>query len=67
MNERSIFLEALEKDALAGRSAYLYEACGGDLAMRQRVEALLSSHEQAGSFLGKPVPERLAEKLATPE
>ncbi len=67
MNERSIFLEALEKDALAGRSAYLDEACGGDLAMRQRVEALLSSHEQAGSFLGKPVPERLAEKLATPE
>ena len=67
MNERSIFLEALEKDALAGRSAYLDEACGGDVAMRQRVEALLASHEQAGSFLGKPVPERLAEKLATPE
>jgi hypothetical protein len=67
MNERSIFMEALEKDTLAGRSAYLDEACGGNAAMRQRVEALLVSHEQAGSFLGKPVPQRLAEKLATPE
>ena len=67
MNERSIFMEALEKDTLARRSAYLEGACGGDAALRQRVEALLASHEQAGSFLGKPVPERLAEKRVTPE
>src|SRR5574341_778520 len=52
---------------LAGRSAYLDEACGSDAALRQRVEALLASHEQAGSFLGTPVPQRLAEKRATPE
>jgi serine/threonine protein kinase len=67
MNERSIFMEALEKGTLAGRSTYLDEACGGDATMRRRVEALLASHEQAGSFLGKPAPQRLAEKVVTPE
>ena len=67
MNERAIFMKALDRETLAERSAYLDEACGGDTALRQRVEALLTSHEQAGSFLGKPVPERLAEGLAAPE
>src|SRR5438874_13176908 len=67
MNERAIFMEALDKETQAERSAYLDKACGGDTALRQRVEALLTSHEQAGSFLGKPVPERLAEGLAAPE
>ena len=66
MNERAIFMEALAKETPAQRSAYLAEACGADAALRQRVEALLTSHEQAGSFLNKPIPERLAEKLATP-
>ena len=67
MNERSIFMEALAQETPEQRSAYLEEACGGDRALRQRVEALLASDEQAGSFLGKPVLERLAEKLGTPE
>jgi eukaryotic-like serine/threonine-protein kinase len=67
MNERSIFMAALAQDTPSGRSVYLEEACGGDAALRQRVEALLTSHEHAGSFLGKPIPERLAEKRATPE
>jgi WD40 repeat protein/serine/threonine protein kinase len=66
MNERAIFMEALEKDSLAQRSSFLDEACAGDPAMRRRVEALLGSLEQAGSFLGKPVPERLAEQAAEP-
>ncbi|HZV07524.1 MAG TPA: protein kinase [Gemmataceae bacterium] len=61
MNERAIFLAALEKDTPAQRSAYVAEACGGDEALRRRVEALLASHEQAGGLLEKPVPERLAE------
>jgi serine/threonine protein kinase/tetratricopeptide (TPR) repeat protein len=67
MDERSIFMGALERESAPERSAYLDNACGGDTALRQRVEALLASHEQAGSFLRKPVPERLAEKVATPE
>src|SRR5215470_10931516 len=67
MNERSIFMEALEKATAAKRADYLDTACAGDAALRQRVEALLQSHEQAGDFLGKPVPERLAEELADSE
>jgi serine/threonine protein kinase/Flp pilus assembly protein TadD len=67
MDERSIFMAALERESPPERSAYLDEACGGDAALRQRVEALLASHEQAGTFLRKPVPERLAEKAAAPE
>jgi serine/threonine protein kinase len=66
-NERTIFVEALEKDAPAERSAFLDEACAGDAALRRRVEALLRSHAQAGAFLGKPVPERLAAELPTLE
>src|SRR5215212_1465035 len=66
MNERAIFTEALEKETAAQRSSYLDEACAGDAALRCRVEALLKSHAEAGSFLGKPVPERLAEARGTP-
>jgi serine/threonine protein kinase/tetratricopeptide (TPR) repeat protein len=67
MDERSIFMAAVERESPPERSAYLDKACGGDAALRQRIEALLVSHEQAGTFLRMPVPERLAEKAATPE
>ena len=67
MNERSIFMEALDRDTPAERTAYLEEACAGDPALRRRVEALLKSHEEAGNFLRKPGPQRLAEELAAPE
>ena len=33
------------------RAAYVQEACGGDEALRQRVEALLRAHESAGTFM----------------
>ncbi len=36
------------------RSAYLGKACAGDVALRQRVKALLNAHEQAGGFLSAP-------------
>ena len=50
------------KDAFAGaralpkdeRPAYLAEACGGNDALRQEVESLLSSDERAKSFLEAP-------------
>jgi serine/threonine protein kinase/regulation of enolase protein 1 (concanavalin A-like superfamily) len=35
----------------AERAAYLHEACAGDTALRQRIEALLQAHDQAGGFL----------------
>ena len=53
MNERTIFLEALEKDNPEQRSAFLDEVCGGDAELRQRVDTLLSAHNDAGSFLEK--------------
>src|SRR5512138_732876 len=64
MNERTIFLEALDTADLTQRSAFLDTACAGDEALRQRVEALLHSHQEAGSFLGKLAPQRVAEELA---
>src|SRR5688572_33473076 len=64
MSERSIFLEALDKDDPAQRSAYLDTACAGDDVLRRRVELLLKSHAEAGSFLGKLAPERVAEEWA---
>ncbi|HZZ77738.1 MAG TPA: tetratricopeptide repeat protein [Gemmataceae bacterium] len=54
MTEESIFIAALDM-ADTERSAYLDQACGGDMALRARVEALLGSHERAGSFLVQPV------------
>src|SRR5947209_804034 len=64
MNERSIFLEALDKGDPTQRAAFLHAACAGDAALQQRVEALLKSHAEAGNFLCKLAPERVAEELA---
>jgi serine/threonine protein kinase len=58
MNERSLFLDALEIDDPARRTAFLDEACGTDLSLRLRLDQLLESHAQAGQFLAKPVQER---------
>jgi WD40 repeat protein len=63
MNERSIFLEALDKEDPSQRSAFLDAACAGDQALRQRIEALMKSHAEAGNFLGKLAPQRVAEAL----
>ncbi len=46
----SIFATALEKPA-GERSAYLEQSCAGDPALRQRIDALLQAHAQAGRFL----------------
>ncbi|HEY8506589.1 MAG TPA: hypothetical protein VIL46_18545, partial [Gemmataceae bacterium] len=54
MNERDIFLEALDKPGAAERAAYLDAACGGDAGLRQRVEKLLAAHEAAGGILDRP-------------
>ncbi|MBN9520503.1 protein kinase [bacterium] len=56
MTERDIFVAALDQPAPA-RAAFLDAACGGDPALRAKVEALLQSHDAAGSFLGTPVVE----------
>jgi serine/threonine protein kinase/tetratricopeptide (TPR) repeat protein len=53
MNERDIFIAALQREA-ANRRSFLQEACGDDVALRQGVQALLDAHERAGSFLEQP-------------
>ena len=54
MDEESIFAAALECKSGAERAAFLDGACGGDQDLRRRVDALLSSHEEAGTFLNEP-------------
>src|SRR4051794_3247867 len=54
MSERELFLAALERDDPRARASYLDWACAGDAALRARVEALLRSHDEAGSFLKEP-------------
>jgi hypothetical protein len=60
MTDETIFAVALEKRDPAERSAYLDEGCGGDRGLRQRVEALLASHDKVGNFLERPAVEQLA-------
>src|SRR5262245_52817151 len=58
MNERDIFIAALEKDEPAQRRAYLDEVCADQPELRQQVESLLRLHEGAGSFLQNPAATR---------
>src|SRR5687768_6434647 len=60
MGERDIFLAALDRENPVERTTYLDDACGTDVSLRQRVDALLQSHEGAGSFLGTPAAEQAA-------
>jgi tetratricopeptide (TPR) repeat protein len=55
MNERDIFIAALEMASPNKRRAYLDHVCQDDTALRGRVEELLEVHERAGSFLNKPI------------
>src|SRR5438270_8947220 len=52
----TLFAAALALANAAERAAYLDQACGGDAALRGRVEALLRAHERAGHLLDRPVP-----------
>src|SRR5690606_18260978 len=54
MNERSIFLAALEIPDPAERAAYLDRTCAGDPAVRRGVEDLLAAHGRPGSFMSAP-------------
>jgi hypothetical protein len=54
---RAIFERALELTTDADRQAYLDECCAGDPELRDKVEALLKAHAEAGSFLAQPAIE----------
>jgi serine/threonine protein kinase/Tol biopolymer transport system component len=47
-----------------GRASYLEHACAGDEALRREVEALLASHEDAGSFINAPAISIVSEQIA---
>jgi len=51
---KAIFLAALEHDTPADRAAYLTETCGGDDALRRRVEAMLRAHDRPDPLLDRP-------------
>ncbi|MDQ3753628.1 MAG: hypothetical protein M3371_02725, partial [Acidobacteriota bacterium] len=46
------------------RTAFLVQACAGDEALRAEVESLISSHEQAESFIEQPASDVAAELFA---
>src|SRR5207237_427126 len=66
MNERTIFLAALEIGDPAERASYLEQACSADVALRQQVEALLAAHQREGSFLDVPAVAQLAQAAGQP-
>jgi serine/threonine protein kinase/tetratricopeptide (TPR) repeat protein len=49
--EKQIFEQALDLDSAEERQSFLQAACGDDVALRQRLEALLQAHDRAEGFL----------------
>ena len=64
MNERDLFLSALEIEDPAARHAHLQSACAGNGELLTLVESLLASHEGKSQFLQTPVVEQLGEEPA---
>ncbi len=56
MTEETLFTEAMELPPEA-RAAFLDQNCGEDAELRERVEILLRSHDEPGSFLEKSAEE----------
>ncbi len=54
MNERAIFIEALQIEDPNERDAFLQKVWTKDPDLRPRVERLLAAHFKAGSFLKGP-------------
>ena len=58
MNERTLFDAALEISDVEARNEYLDQACSNEPDLRSRLDLLLQSHSDAGSFLDLPIVER---------
>jgi serine/threonine protein kinase len=52
-NEETIFSDAMARPPQE-RADFVREACGIDLALRKRIEALLAAEQRAGAFLESP-------------
>ena len=61
---KELFLAVLEMPA-PDRAAYLDTVCAGDTALRQRIEAMLRTHENSGELLPRPPAEMLADASKT--
>lgn len=57
MNERDIFLAAVEIAEPSRRAAYLDQACAGNAELRIQVEELLKAHTETSQFLEQPAVE----------
>jgi len=62
-NEEAIFNEAIKIKSPDERNAYIKEACGNDIDLLRRIEALLKVHFEDESFLKSP-PAGIAGTLA---
>ena len=62
VSDREIFKKAVQLPP-EQRAAYLDEACGDNLELREDVESLLNAHENAHSFMEMPAIELPAEML----
>ncbi len=54
MNERDIFLAAIEIADPVERAVYLDQTCAGDAELRAQVEELLNTHNETSQFLKTP-------------
>jgi eukaryotic-like serine/threonine-protein kinase len=59
----NLFHAALEREP-AERAAFVAVACGGDQTLREEVESLLASHNQAASFIESPPADLAADLIA---
>lgn len=59
MRERDIFIEALEKDDLSERAAFIESACQGDEGLRARIEKIFEEHDRQESFILDSPPSAL--------
>src|SRR5262245_60952126 len=63
---KELFLAVLEMPP-PERAAYLDTACAGDTELRQRVEAMLQTHEHSGELLPRAAADMLADGATEPE
>ena len=66
MQERTLFLEALEVD-VKHRKSFLSKACGSDDALRQRVESLLAAYQKSERVFGPDDHEETDDRRPTME
>jgi serine/threonine protein kinase/Tfp pilus assembly protein PilF len=62
--ELTVFSDARRLPA-SERAAFLEQACGGDPALRQRVETLLAANDRAGAFLQEPAAQTRVSPTST--